>query len=69
MTKKDRVLQILREYGPLTCLEIANIMGSKYRLDIHKAKEAQQTIYSSLVPQGLIEKVPDTKPVKWRIKE
>ena len=68
MNKSDRIMDALREHGELTPLEIADILGSKYRTDNCKVRDYLTQIYR-LCDRGLIERVPGTKPIKWRLKE
>ena len=68
MTKTERIMDALREHGELTPVEIANILGSKYHGHSIRSREYLTQIYR-LCDRGLIERVPNTKPIKWRLKE
>lgn len=66
--RREWVLQCLKEYGSLTASEIAEKVSQD-----HDTVITTQTVRSML--QSLyyieieIERVPDTRPIKWRLKE
>lgn len=62
------ILDALKECGEMTPLEIADRIGSEYRSDRVKADSVRGAMYR-LRNKGLVEQVPDTKPIKWRVTE
>jgi hypothetical protein len=66
MTKKDRVINILKEHGELTTAEIADHLGSRFRSSHCRSADYRLTIYR-LLYSGVIERVPNVKPIRWRL--
>ena len=64
--KREWVIQCLKEYGNLTASEIAEKVNQDHDILI-----TTQTVRSMLYQLDYIEieRVPDTKPIKWRLKE
>lgn len=66
MTKKQRVINILKEHGELTTAEIADQLGSKFRSPHCRSADYRSTIYR-LLYSGAVERVPNVKPIRWRL--
>lgn len=64
--KSEWVLDALKRCGPLTPVRIADRVGYEHNIAIH-----EQTVRSTLyrLEDVKVERVPDTKPIKWRLKE
>lgn len=64
--KREWVLDALREYGELTAVQIADKVGYDHDIAIWS-----QTVRSMMYwLEGVkVERVPDAKPIKWRVKE
>lgn len=61
----EDILNVLRNHGEMTPLEIANRLGSKYDSERVKKEPIRHRLYALRV-KGLVEQVPDTNPIKWR---
>lgn len=62
------IVEALRIYGAMTPLAVADKIGLEYHSDNIRRETVRQVMYR-LRDKGLIEQVPDVKPVKWRVIE
>lgn len=68
MTVEERVVELLRERGPMTSYEIGLALGSRYHTYSAVSKCANSTLYR-MVNKGVITRDRSTKPLKWVVVE